>query len=113
MNLYDKFVEKRTVSGDLKPSLLQLKTRLVFSREQGLTMHVFIITINYKNDRHSQFLNIRAVVSPRKRIDRIFLLFFSFSSLLLFLRIGEGILFSYQITSLVQKAANQRVFTFL
>lgn len=72
MNLYDKFVEKRTVSGDLKPSLLQLKTRLVFSREQGLTMHVFIITINYKNDRHSQFLNIRAVVSPRKRIDRIF-----------------------------------------
>lgn len=113
MNLYDKFVEKRTVSGDLKPSLLQLKTRLVFSREQGLTMHVFIITINYKNDRHSQFLNIRAVVSPRKRTDRIFLLFFSFSSLLLFLRIGEGILFSYQITSLVQKAANQRVFTFL
>lgn len=113
MNLYDKFVEKRTVSGDLKPSLLQLKTRLVFSREQGLTMRVFIITINYKNDRHSQFLNIRAVVSPRKRTDRIFLLFFSFSSLLLFLRIGEGILFSYQITSLVQEAANQRVFTFL
>lgn len=78
MNLYDKFVEKRTVSGDLKPSLLQLKTHLVFSREQGLTMRVFIITINYKNDRHSQFLNIRAVVSPRKRIDRIFFVVFFF-----------------------------------
>lgn len=51
MNFVDflkkKFVEKKMVSGEFKPSVLQVRTHFVLSREQGVTMHVFIITINY------------------------------------------------------------------